>query len=53
MYLYYHALKPNLLLQIYDAINENPEAPNITLPDDTEEQAIIEFHSCKGFHFYV
>lgn len=32
---------------MYDAINENPDAPNITWPDETEDKAIIEFHACK------
>ena len=27
--------------------NENPEAPNITWPDENEDKAIIEFHACK------
>lgn len=33
------------LKEVYDAINENPEAPNITWPDELEEKSIIEFHS--------
>ena len=36
---------------MYDAINENPDAPNIDFPDDGDEQkAIIDFNACK---FYV
>ena len=31
------------LKNIYDAINENPECPNINYPDETEDKAIIEF----------
>ena len=35
--------------QVYDAINENPEAPNISFPDSGEEdRAIIDFHACKN-----
>merc|ERR1712012_1386314 len=33
------------LKTIYDAINENPECPNITFPDETEDKAILEFHT--------
>jgi len=33
------------LKEVYDAINENPDAPNIQWPDEGEEKAIIEFHS--------
>merc|ERR1711899_539243 len=33
------------LKEVYDAINENPDAPNIEWPDEGEEKAIIEFHS--------
>jgi len=33
------------LKEVYDAINENPDAPNITWPDEGEEKAIIEFHA--------
>ncbi len=32
---------------MYDAINENPDAPNITWPDESEDKAIIEFHACE------
>ena len=33
---------------MYDAINENPDAPNIDYPDDGDEQkAIIDFNACK------
>lgn len=38
----------SLLFKVYDAINENPEAPNIDFPDDADEsKAIIDFHACK------
>jgi len=33
------------LKEVYDAINENPDAPNIQWPDEGEERAIVEFHS--------
>lgn len=33
------------LKEVYDAINENPDAPNIQWPDEGEEKAIIEFHA--------
>jgi len=33
------------LKEVYDAINENPEAPNITWPDEGEQKSVIEFHS--------
>merc|ERR1719245_2524018 len=33
------------LKEVYDAINENPDAPNITWPDEHEDRAIIEFHA--------
>lgn len=34
--------------QVYDAINENPDAPNLPdWPVDTEQKSIIEFHSCE------
>ena len=37
--------------KVYDAINENPEAPNIDFPDDPDEKkAIIDFNACKKFH---
>ena len=36
--------------QVYDAINENPEAPNISFPDSgDEDRAIIDFHACEDF----
>ena len=34
--------------QVYDAINENPEAPNISFPDEDEAKAIVDFHACKS-----
>ena len=38
------------IFKVYDAINENPEAPNIDFPDDPDEKkAIIDFNACK-FH---
>jgi solute carrier family 8 (sodium/calcium exchanger) len=34
---------------VYDAINENPEAPNIDYPDDGDEnKAIIDFHASSA-----
>ena len=37
--------------QVYDAINDNPECPNITYPpDENEEKSIIEFHTCRSFY---
>jgi len=34
------------LKEVYDAINENPDAPNLPdWPVDTEQKSIIEFHS--------
>jgi len=33
------------LKEVYDAINENPDAPNINWPDEKEDKAIIEFHA--------
>lgn len=36
------------LKEVYDAINENPDAPNITWPDEHEEKAIIEFHASSA-----
>lgn len=39
------------IFKVYDAINENPEAPNIDFPDDADEQkAIIDFNACKTFY---
>ena len=39
------------IFKVYDAINENPEAPNIDFPDDADEQkAIIDFNACKKFY---
>ena len=35
----------NKLKEVYDAINENPDSPNIQWPDEGEEKAIIEFHA--------
>ena len=38
------------IFKVYDAINENPEAPNIDFPDDPDEKkAIIDFNACKKF----
>jgi solute carrier family 8 (sodium/calcium exchanger) len=36
------------LKEVYDAINENPDAPNITFPDSDEKKAIIEFHASSA-----
>ncbi len=41
-------LLKSIIFQVYDAINENPEAPNITFPDADADRAIIDFHAC-GF----
>ena len=35
-------------VQVYDAINEHEELPNIEYPDSDSEKAIIEFHACKS-----
>ena len=36
------------IFKVYDAINENPEAPNIDFPDDPDEmKAIIDFNACE------
>ena len=36
------------VFKVYDAINENPEAPNIDFPDDPDEmKAIIDFNACE------
>merc|ERR550532_247834 len=37
--------KTSAFNMVYDAINENPDAPNIQWPDEGEEKAIIEFHA--------
>ena len=34
-------------MQVYDAINENEELPNIEYPDSDASKAIVEFHACK------
>jgi len=36
------------LKTVYDAINENPECPNISFPDETEDKAIVEFHASSA-----
>merc|ERR1712241_1462126 len=36
------------LKTVYDAINENPECPNIAFPDETEDKAIVEFHASSA-----
>jgi len=33
---------------VYDAINENPECPNISFPDDAEDHTIFEFHTSSA-----
>jgi hypothetical protein len=38
------------VVQVYDAINENPDAPNLTWPDETNDKAIIEFHACESMY---
>merc|ERR1711936_562410 len=40
--------KNTKLKTIYDAINENPECPNIKFPDETEDKAIVEFHASSA-----
>eukprot|EP00095_Tigriopus_kingsejongensis_P006604 snap_masked-scaffold634_size121673-processed-gene-0.12 protein:Tk06604 transcript:snap_masked-scaffold634_size121673-processed-gene-0.12-mRNA-1 annotation:"hypothetical protein DAPPUDRAFT_328233" len=37
--------RPKIMRMVYDAINENPDAPNIHFPDEHEDKAIIDFHS--------
>ena len=38
---------------MYDAINDNPDAPNLPdWPVDTDQKSIIEFHSCKLYNMY-
>ena len=39
--------EPLLDIQVYDAINEETELPNITYPDSDEAKSIIEFHACE------
>ena len=34
-------------LQVYDAINDDVELPNIDYPDSDASKAIIEFHACE------
>eukprot|EP00094_Tigriopus_californicus_P004455 TCALIF_04293-PA protein Name:"Similar to Slc8a2 Sodium/calcium exchanger 2 (Rattus norvegicus)" AED:0.14 eAED:0.15 QI:0/0.83/0.84/0.92/0.83/0.92/13/236/826 len=36
------------LKEVYDAINEHPEAPNISYPDEDEDKAIIDFHTSSA-----
>merc|ERR1719346_222772 len=31
--------------KVYDAINDNPECPNINLPEEVEDKAIFEFRT--------
>ena len=33
--------------QVYDAINDDVELPNIDYPDSDASKAIIEFHACE------
>ena len=35
------------ILQVYDAINDDVELPNIDYPDSDASKAIVEFHACK------
>ena len=45
---YLGALIAYSVFKVYDAINENPEAPNIDFPDDPDEmKAIIDFNACE------
>ena len=41
--------EPLLDIQVYDAINEETELPNITYPDSDEAKSIIEFHACEFY----
>ena len=34
-------------MQVYDAINEDSEMPNIEYPDADAKRSIIEFHACQ------
>merc|ERR550532_920361 len=34
--------------KVYDAINENPEAPNISWPDENADKAIVEFSASSA-----
>merc|ERR550532_2903669 len=36
------------LKEVYDAINENPEAPNISWPDENADKAIVEFSASSA-----
>ena len=35
------------IVQVYDAINDDVELPNIDYPDSDASKAIVEFHACK------
>ena len=35
------------ICQVYDAINDDAELPNIDYPDRDSSKAIVEFHACK------
>ena len=34
-------------MQMYDAINEDSDMPNIEYPDVDAKRSVIEFHACK------
>merc|ERR1719510_1684362 len=36
------------LKEVYDAINENPDAPNISWPDENADKAIVEFSASSA-----
>ena len=35
------------IFQVYDAINDDVELPNINYPDSDATKAIVEFHACE------
>ena len=37
------------IFQVYDAINDDVELPNIDYPDSDASKAIVEFHACEFF----
>ena len=46
--LYPRANMNDKLKKVYNAINENPECPNINLPEESKENAIIEFQALSA-----
>ena len=46
---FYQEILPKIFyfIQVYDAINEEKELPDITYPDSDASKAIVEFHACK------